>query len=216
MRVPPRVPAEIRTAAFPHVGRGYDRRAVDAYVTRVNDLIAELEATRSPETVLERAFERAEEQRRGMLREAREAAAEIIAAAEQDAREIIAAAEQNAQEISAAAGTKAVDLVVTAGDEAERAKTESDDYGAKAKEEAERILTDAVTEAANRLARAEEELEAMRKEAEASLRALRIDTSTVWAERRDLLEDLHAIAARLEQTAAPFVAEPGAEHDSSL
>jgi DivIVA domain-containing protein len=205
MREPPRVPAEIRTAAFPRIGRGYDRRAVDAYVTRVNRLIAELEATRSPETVLERAFERAEEQRRRILGEAREAAAEIIAAAEQDA-----------QEITSAAGAKAVDLVVTAGDEAERAKAEADDYGAKAREEAERILADAVTEAANRLARAEEEIEVMRKEAEASLRALRIDTNTIWAERHDVLEDLHAIAARLEQTAAPFVAEPGVDHDSSV
>jgi DivIVA domain-containing protein len=205
VREPPRVPADVRTAAFPTVGRGYDRRAVDAYVTRVNRLIAELEATRSPETVLERAFERAEEQRIGILRDAREAAAEIIAAAE-----------HKAEEITSAAGAKAVDLVVTAGDEAERAKAEAKEHGAKVGEEAEQILTDAVTEAANRLARAEEEVEAMREDAEAWLRALRIDTNAIWGERRDLLADLRAIAARLEHTAAHVVGEATVERDPSV
>jgi DivIVA domain-containing protein len=205
VRDPPRVPAEIRTVSFPAVGRGYDRRAVDAYVTRVNRLIAELEATRSPETVLERAFERAEEQRSGILRDAREAAAEIIAAAEREA-----------EEITSSAGAKAVDLVVTAGDEAERARAEATEHGAKVGEEAERILTDAVTEAANRLARAEEGIDAMRKEAEAWLRALRIDTNAIWGERRDLLADLRVIAARLEQTAAHVVGEATVEHDPSV
>ncbi len=205
MRKPPRVPADVRTAAFPTVGRGYDRRAVDAYVTRVNRLIAELEATRSPETVLERAFERAEEHRSGILRDAHEAATEIIAAAEHEA-----------EEITSAAGAKAVDLVVTAGDEAEREKAEANEHGAKVGEEAERILTDAVTEAANRLARAEAEIEAMRNEAEAWLRALRVDTNAIWGERRDVLADLRAIAARLDEAAAHVVGEPSVEHDASV
>jgi DivIVA domain-containing protein len=205
VREPPRVPADVRTAAFPTVGRGYDRRAVDAYVIRVNRLIAELEATRSPETVLERAFERAEEHRSGILRDAREAAAGIVAGAEHEA-----------EEITSAAGAKAVDLVVTAGDEAERAKAEADEHSARVGEEAEQILTDAVTEAANRLARAEEEIEAMRKEAEAWQRALRIDTNAIWGERRDVLADLRAIAARLDETAAQFVGEAGVEHDPSV
>jgi vacuolar-type H+-ATPase subunit H len=205
MREPPRVPAEIRTAAFPAVGRGYQRRAVDAYVMRVNRLIAELEATRSPEIVLERAYEQAEKQRKRILSDAREAAAEIVATAEKEA-----------DEIASAARAKAVDLVVTAGDEAERASAEADDYGTKAREEAERILADAITEAAKRLARAEEEIEAMRNEAEAWLRAFRIDTNAIWGERRDLLADLRAIAAQLEQTAVRFGPGADAEQDSSV
>jgi DivIVA domain-containing protein len=204
VREPPRVPAEIRTVAFPAVGRGYDRRAVDAYVARVNGLITELEATRSPETVLERAFERSEEQRRRILRDAREAAVEIIATAEHEA-----------EKITSAAGGKAVDLVVTAGEEAERAKAHADDHVAKARAEAEQILVDAMAESANRVAHAEKEIEAMRKEAEAWLRALRIDTNAIWGERRALLADLRDIAARLEQTAARSVVEGGVEHDSS-
>jgi len=203
MRGPPRFPAESRTVAFPAVGRGYERRAVDAYVMRVNRFIAELEATRSPETVLERAYERAEDQRKRILWDAREAAAKIIAAAEQEA-----------DQIASASRAKAVDLVVTAGDEAERASAEVDNYSTKARAEAERILAEAVTEAARRLAWAEEEIEALRKEAQAWQRAFRIDTNAIWGERRELLADLHAIAAQLEQTAVRFGAGAATEHDS--
>ena len=63
MSEPRRVPAELRVVVFPVAVRGYDRRAVDAYVTRVNRVIAELEATRSPQSAVKRALERAEEQR---------------------------------------------------------------------------------------------------------------------------------------------------------
>ncbi|HLM92326.1 MAG TPA: hypothetical protein VK273_00790 [Gaiellaceae bacterium] len=204
MREPPRVPQDLRTVAFPTVGRGYERRAVDVYVTRVNRLIAELEATRSPETVLERAFERAEEQRSDILRDAREAAAELVAAAGREAKQI-----------TSAAGAKAVDLVVTAGDEAERAKVEADEHCARAGAEAERILADAVTEAARRLAHAEHEIEVMRKEAEARLRALRIDTNVIWGQRRDVLAGIRAIATRLDETVAHFVDEDGEERDAN-
>ena len=43
------VPTEIRDAAFPTVMRGYSRDAVDAYIKRVNHVIAELEMSRSPQ-----------------------------------------------------------------------------------------------------------------------------------------------------------------------
>ena len=42
------VPAEIRDVSFPVSVRGYDRRAVDVYINRVNRVIAELEVSRSP------------------------------------------------------------------------------------------------------------------------------------------------------------------------
>ena len=39
------VPADVRDVSFPLAMRGYSRRAVDAYVERVNHLIAELEVS---------------------------------------------------------------------------------------------------------------------------------------------------------------------------
>jgi DivIVA domain-containing protein len=41
------VPAEIRDGSFTVAVRGYERRAVDTYIERVNRVIADLEVERS-------------------------------------------------------------------------------------------------------------------------------------------------------------------------
>jgi vacuolar-type H+-ATPase subunit H len=180
--------AEISSPAFPVAVAGYDRRAVDAYVTRVNRVIAELEATRSPQ--------RPEAKGSQVLEEALETAVEITASAQREAEEMRA---------------EAVTMVVNASDETDRRKAEADGHVARARIEAERILADARTEAGERLQRAEEEIETLRREAETWARALRIDTNLIWGERRDLLEDLHEIAARLQQAASHPAASAGSQ-----
>ena len=72
-----RIPAELRTATFPVAVRGYDRQAVDAYITRVNRLIAELEATRSPQSAVENALRRTEDERSDILKETYAMAGEV-------------------------------------------------------------------------------------------------------------------------------------------
>ena len=186
-----RVPGELRSAAFPVAVRGYDRRAVDAYVTRVNRLIAELEATRSPQSAVENALRRTEDERSEILKEAYALGGEVTTAARREAHETIAQAK-----------SEAVDIVVDASDKADRTKAESLEQTAKARAEADRILDAALAEAEGRLQRAEEEIASMRKEADAWMRALRIDTNAIWGERRDLLEDLRDIAARLQEAAS--------------
>jgi DivIVA domain-containing protein len=188
---PRRVPGELRTVAFPVVVRGYDRQAVDAYVARVNRVIAELEATRSPERAVERALVRTEDQRSRMIEEAGATAVEITTSAQREA-----------EEMTARARAQAVDIVVNASDQADRAKTDADEYVANARSEAERILANSRAVADDRLRRAEEEIGALRREAEAWLGALRIDTNVIWGERRDLLDDLRDISTRLRKAAA--------------
>jgi DivIVA domain-containing protein len=195
---PRRVPEDVRSVAFPVSGRGYNRRAVDAYVTRVNRAIAELEATRSPQSAVEHALEQTEVQRSRILEEARTTAVGIIEAAERAAEEMISAAKG-----------EAVSIVVNASDAADRMKAEADEHVTMASKEAERILADAGTEAANQLQRTREEIEVLRNEAEAWMRELRLDTNAIWGERRDLLEDLREIAARL-QKAVSYSADQGA------
>ncbi len=62
---------------FPIVLRGYDRIAVDAYVKRTSQLVAELQATRSPDAAIRRALERVGEQISGILQRAHETAQQI-------------------------------------------------------------------------------------------------------------------------------------------
>jgi DivIVA domain-containing protein len=199
-----RVPAEVGTAAFPVAVRGYDRRAVDAYVTRVNRLFAELEATRSPQSAVENALRRTEDERSDILKEAYALGGEVTAAAQREADQMIAGAK-----------AEAVEIVVSASERADRTRVEADEQLAKARAEVERIRAVACAEAEARLQRAEEEIARMRKEAEAWMRALRIDTNAIWGERRDLLGDLRDIAARLQDAASRSGARAGSAGGSS-
>jgi DivIVA domain-containing protein len=201
---PRRVPAELRRAAFPVVVRGYDRRAVDDYVTRVNRVVAELEATRSPQSAVKHALRRTEDERSEILKEAYEIGGEVTAAAEARADEMIAKAK-----------TEAVEIVVSASDRADRTSSEAREHVRQARAEAEQILSAARAEAGDRLQRTEEELAGLRKEAEAWMRALRIDTNSIWGERRDLLQDLRDIAVRLQEAASRSGARAGSSDGSS-
>jgi len=73
------VPAEILNVSFPAAVRGYDRRAVDAHIKRVNRLIAEIKAGASPRAAVRHALEQTEQQVSGLLERARETADEITA-----------------------------------------------------------------------------------------------------------------------------------------
>jgi DivIVA domain-containing protein len=185
------VPEDIRNVSFPGSVRGYERSAVDAYVTRVNRMITELEMRSSPRAAVRHALEQVGEQTSGILQRAREAAEEITASARQEAEETTARAKAEAGEI-----------VVNASTEADRAAGEASTLIAKAKAEAAEILAEARAEAERTLARTREEDAALQEESGARLRELHADIATTWKERRELLDDVRAIATRLEQAAS--------------
>jgi DivIVA domain-containing protein len=214
------VPTEIRDVSFPVEMRGYSRRAVDAYIKRVNHLIAELEISRSPRAAVRHALDRLTEQVGGILQRARETAEEITSSARTEA-----------EGIKARAGAEAAELVVNASDEADRARVEAEKILTKARAdadqnlarsqaeaeeilaktraeadqnltrsqaEAEEILARSRGEAKERQQRSEKEFAVLQELAEARLRELRADVEAVWAERRELLDDMRVVAARLE------------------
>lgn len=103
---------EARDVSFPIVFRGYERGAVDAYVARMSQLVAELEATQLRDSVVQQALDEVGEQTSGILQHAHETAEEIssssraqaegrIQRAQREAGEIRAEAEQFAQEVAA-------------------------------------------------------------------------------------------------------------------
>ena len=200
------VPAEIRNVSFPVSVRGYDRRAVDAYIHRVNRVIAELEVSRSPQAAVRHAVDRVAEQTNAILQQARESAEKITAAARGEAEEIMAGAKAEAAE-----------LVVGASTEADRLGAEAEQVVARAQAQAEKTIADAQAEASEHLSRSEEEIAALEEQAEARMRELRADTEVVWKERRELLGDIHGMATRLEEAAseaaARFSPQESAEPD---
>jgi DivIVA domain-containing protein len=190
-----RVPAEIRNVSFPVSGRGYDRRSVDAYVMRVNRLIAELEATRSPQAVVRRALEQAKEQTDAIIDQARETAEQITDGAR-----------RGAEAVTARAKAEAADIVVNADAEADRARAAVDAHVARAADEAREVVAESHREAAERLQRSQNQIAELWEEAETWLRKLRADTEALWGERCALLDDLREIAARIEDAAGAAAA----------
>ena len=178
------VPSEFGDVSFPVSVRGYDRGAVDAYVSRVQHLVAELEVSRSPETAVKQALERVGEQTKGILERVGETAEQITGAARQDAEETSAAAKQEAEDSVAKAKAAAAESI------------------ARSKAEAEATIAEARKEAAEHLQRAKDEVAALREEAEARMRELHADTQTIQRERRQLLDDIREIATRVEEEAS--------------
>ena len=84
---------------FPTALRGYDRLAVDAYVRKTSQLVAELQATRSPDAAIRRALERVGEEVSGILQRAHETAALITSQSRSEAEDRLEAARQEAAQI---------------------------------------------------------------------------------------------------------------------
>jgi len=97
-------------ADFPGALRGYDRLAVDAYVQRVSQMVAELQATRSPEAAVRRALERVGEQISGILQRAHETAEQITAQSRGEAEDRLEQARGEAAEIIVATEQRVRDL----------------------------------------------------------------------------------------------------------
>jgi hypothetical protein len=110
------LPTDLVTVApdadFPLVLRGYDRIAVDAYVRQTSQLVAELQASRSPEAAIRRALERVGEQISGILQRAHDTAEEITAQSRSEADRRIEGARRDAIQVMADARRSVKDLDV--------------------------------------------------------------------------------------------------------
>jgi DivIVA domain-containing protein len=89
--------ASVRDVSFPIVMRGYDRAAVDAYVTQVNRIIAELQVSRSPRSAIRHALDQVSDETRGILERAHETADEITARSRSQADDRLQRAENEAR-----------------------------------------------------------------------------------------------------------------------
>jgi ElaB/YqjD/DUF883 family membrane-anchored ribosome-binding protein len=102
--------SEAADVHFPVALRGYDRIAVDAYVRKTSQLVAELQAARSPEAAVRRALERVGEQISGILQRAHDTAETITAQSRSEAEDRLEEARREASRITAAAEQRLKDL----------------------------------------------------------------------------------------------------------
>jgi cell division septum initiation protein DivIVA len=101
---------QVADVAFPMALRGYDRLAVDAYVQKTSQLVAELQATRSPDAAIRRALERVGEEVSGILQRAHDTGNQITAQSRSEAEDRLEAARQEAAQIIARAEERVREL----------------------------------------------------------------------------------------------------------
>jgi DivIVA domain-containing protein len=200
-----RVPAEIRNVSFQVAVRGYDRTAVDAYVKRVNRLIAELEVSRSPQSAVRHALDRLGEQTTGILQQARESAEKLTAGAREEAEESIASARAEAEQI-----------VADARAEASRLRAEAEESIASARAEAEQIVADARAEASRFRTEAEESIASARAEGERILADAKAEASRLRAEAEQTVSSARAEADGLKAEAEQIVASAKVDADEII
>src|SRR5881398_424532 len=109
-RLPDDPVPDVADISFPTALRGYDRLAVDAYVRKTSQLVAELQATRSPEAAVRRALERVGEEVSGILQRAHETAEQITAQSRSEAEDRLDSARKEAAEIVSGAQNRVKEL----------------------------------------------------------------------------------------------------------
>lgn len=146
---------EVANVDFPVVLRGYDRLAVDAYVKRVSQLVAELDASRSPQHAVRRALERVGEEVSGILQRAHDTAEQITGQSRAEAEDRLQTARREAEKLRADADREADALVANARQRLKDLDAETD----RIWEERHRIVEDARGLAAQLLTMAESAIE---------------------------------------------------------
>jgi phage repressor protein C with HTH and peptisase S24 domain len=102
--------------------RGYDREAVDEYVTRVNQVLAELQITAAPESAIRHALEQVTDETKGLLERAHETADEITRRSRSQADDRVQRATQEAQELHDASEQEARQLRDDSANEARQVR----------------------------------------------------------------------------------------------
>jgi V/A-type H+-transporting ATPase subunit G/H len=124
--VPEHEIAEIRDISFPVAMRGYEREAVDSYVSRVNRLLAELQITAAPESAIRNALDEVADETRGILERAHEAAEGITRRSRSQADDRLQRAEEEAEEVRTSADTYARETREAAEERLRTLDTDSD------------------------------------------------------------------------------------------
>ena len=113
-----------RDVDFPISLRGYDRGAVDRYVQEVNQAIAELEISSSPQSAIRHALEQVSEETSGLLQRAHETADEIASRSRAQADDRLQRAQTEADEVRETATREAADTRAKLAQELEQMRAE--------------------------------------------------------------------------------------------
>jgi DivIVA domain-containing protein len=179
-RIPDAEIEDLRHARFGLTFPGYNRKQVDAHLTRVNRILAELQITAAPESAIRHALAQVSEETRSLIEGAQHTAEEITSRAKSEADERLARATQQAEEQQDASE-----------DEARRMRE-------AAATEAKQVRETAARETRELREAAQREANEMREAAETRVRELEADAQAIAGERRRLIEGLRELTRGLD------------------
>ncbi len=139
---PGRAAQAARDVDFPLAIRGYDRGAVDRYVEEVNQAIAELEISSSPQSAVRHALEQVSEETSGLLQQAHETADELTERSRAQADDRLQRAQREADEVREVARREADDIRAAVRREIEEMRAEAQARADELALSAERIAKD--------------------------------------------------------------------------
>jgi DivIVA domain-containing protein len=193
-RVPDAEIAELRNVRFSAAMRGYDREAVDQYVNRVNQVLAELQITAAPESAIRHALDQVTEETKGLLERAHETADEITRRSRSQADDRVQAASREAEELHDRSEQEARQLRETSEHEAGQMRDE-------AAREAREVREAAAQEAREVRESAQRDARGAREAAEARVRELEADAQGILEERGRRIAELRELLHRLGEFA---------------
>jgi DivIVA domain-containing protein len=178
-RVPDSEVAAVRDVRFSTGLRGYDRDEVDGYVSRVNNLIAELQITAAPESAIKAALEEVRIEHRALLEEGRKVA----------------------EETTARSRARADDRIQEAAQEAEKLRDAASEEAREMREAAEAAANE-IREAAER------DAQVIRDAAEARVRELETQVERMLDRRDRVIEELGELATSIDGVAKAKGGDP--------
>jgi DivIVA domain-containing protein len=184
----------IRSATFPSGRRGYDKREVDRFLTRLADWLETGGADQSRAEVVRLELERVGEQTAKILTDAHDAAETLRVQTERETQEAAEAALAQAEETRAEADRYAAEAPAAAEAEAQKTTTEADTYASQTR-------TDADREAEQEIEKARDEAKRLVDEANARKGDIEAVIADLEQRREEVLASLRRMSSELAGTA---------------
>jgi DivIVA domain-containing protein len=204
--------AQIRQATFTHTRRGYDRREVDNYLSKLADWLEGGGADQDHRQIVKRELDRVVEKTGQILTAAEEAAQALRAEAGEEARRIVeqarvsaessrAAANKHAQRAREEADAVAARVRADADGHAKRVRREADEHAKRVQREADadakRVRREADAEAAEAVSQAEARAIRMVEEATRRRREIEKVIADLETRREAVVRGLEKLSSQL-------------------
>lgn len=193
----------IRSATFSISRKGYDKREVEDFLTKLADWLETGGADQALSDVIRQELERIGERTGGILAAAHEAADEIRVEIEQEATRVAEEARREGMRARSLADEYAAQTRADADREAEQARQEVHAHAVKARDDADRRSAEAEERARETIEEAEARAAQIVEEANQRRRDIETVISDLTSRRDSVLDEIRRLTGELSSAVGP-------------